>query len=103
YGMAETTFAVTQTPPNVEAPWIDADRQSLGARRFVPARSDQPSRRCVSSGIPIDGCEVRIVDERREDVRDGEVGEIVVRSVSMFDGYRNNHQQKAEFLEMGGY
>jgi fatty-acyl-CoA synthase len=103
YAMAETTFAVTQTPPNTEAPWIDADRQTLGEGKFVPARANQPSRRCVSSGAPIDGCDVRIVDERRDDLSDGQVGEIVVRSVSMFTGYRNNPEQTAKVLENGWY
>jgi fatty-acyl-CoA synthase len=103
YAMAETTFAVTQTSPNGEAPSIDADRQSLGEGKFVPARANQPSRRCVSSGAPIDGCDVRIVDERRVDLPDGQVGEIVVRSVSMFGGYRNNSDQTAKVLENGWY
>jgi fatty-acyl-CoA synthase len=103
YAMAETTFAVTQTLPGSEAPWIDADRQSLGEGNFIPAPPNQPSRRCVSSGQPIDGCDVRIVDDRRADLPDGHVGEIAVRSLSMFDGYRNNPQQTAKVLENGWY
>jgi acyl-CoA synthetase (AMP-forming)/AMP-acid ligase II len=103
YAMAETTFAVTQTPPGSEAPWIDADRQVLRQGRFILAQADTPPRRCVSSGAPIDGCDVRIVDERRAELPDGQVGEIVVRSVSIFDGYSNNPEQTAKVLEKGWY
>ena len=103
YAMAETTFAVTQTAPGEEAPVLDADRDALSKGRFGPPVDGQPRRVCVSSGIPIDGCEVRIVDEQRRDLPDGRIGEIAIRSVSMFDGYRNNLEQTARVLDQGWY
>ena len=41
---------------------------------------------------------MRVVDEKGADLPDGRVGEIVIHSVSMFDGYRNNPQKTAQVL-----
>ena len=103
YAMAETTFAVTQSTPGKAAPTLDADRTALAAGRYEPATPGRPARRCVSSGVPIDGCQVKIVDEARRDVGDGIIGEIAIRSVSMFNGYRNNPEQTAAVLQDGFY
>jgi acyl-CoA synthetase (AMP-forming)/AMP-acid ligase II len=103
YAMAETTYAVTQTTVGIEAPWLDADRAALAAGRCQAAAPGAPARRCVSSGSPIDGCAVRIVDENRRDLPDGIIGEVAIRSVSMFDGYRNNPEQTAQVLADGWY
>ncbi|WP_238365101.1 benzoate-CoA ligase family protein [Mesobacterium pallidum] len=46
---------------------------------------------CVygTSGLPVPGYEVRLVDEHDEDVGEGEVGELLVRGPSAADGYWN--------------
>lgn len=98
YAMAESTFAVTQTPPNVTPSCLSVDRSDL-ARGHVRVTADGVNTRiCVSSGKIIRGCQVRIVDEKRNDVEDGNVGEIAIQSVSMFDGYRNYPEKTAEAL-----
>jgi acyl-CoA synthetase (AMP-forming)/AMP-acid ligase II len=51
----------------------------------------------------IDGCQARIVDADRKDIEPGLVGEIAVKSVSMFDGYRNYPEKTAEVVENGWY
>src|SRR5260370_10107924 len=61
------------------------------------------ARICVSSGKIISGCQVRIVDDKRRDVEEGNVGEIAVRSISMFDGYRYYPEKTAEVLSDGWY
>lgn len=71
YAMAETTFAVTQTVPGA-----------------APPVETVTGRRCVSSGRAIDGCDIRIVDDGGHEVQEGQVGELTVRSSSMFSGYR---------------
>lgn len=88
YAMAETTFAVTQTPPGRAARVLAASRHR---------------RACVSSGAPISGCEVRILDEGFAPLPEGEIGEIAVRSVSLFDGYRNLPEKTAEVMRNGWY
>ena len=103
YAMAETTFAVTQTPPDAEPVTIAVDRNSLARGQVVPATDPATARVCVSSGGVISGCKVRIVDESDREVDEGTVGEIAIKSVSMFEGYRNYPEKTAEVLRDGWY
>jgi acyl-CoA synthetase (AMP-forming)/AMP-acid ligase II len=102
--MAETTFAATQTPPGVEARRIRVDRGELASGSVVVSeRDDEQSRECVSSGTPISGCALRIVGEDGHDLSPGRVGEVAVRSESLFEGYRNNPDQTRAVLRDGWY
>jgi hypothetical protein len=60
-----------------------ADRFELAKGRALPANHGE-ARICVSSGRPIDGCDIKIVTEGRLEVPDGTVGELAVTSVSLF-------------------
>jgi len=103
YAMAETTFAATQTPPGGEARRLRVDRESIARGRVVVKEVGESTRVCVSSGIPIPGCELRAVASSGETLPEDSVGEIVIRSVSLFDGYRNNPEKTAEVLRDGWY
>jgi fatty-acyl-CoA synthase len=103
YAMAETTFAVTQTPTGLAPTVVAVDRNSLARGKVEPVADGVPARICVSSGKPIKGCEVRIVDENRFDVAPGSVGEIAITSATMFSGYRNYPEKTAEVLCDGWY
>ncbi len=103
YAMAETTFAVTQTAPGREARAVTVDRAELKRGNVVPVSDASGGRRSVSSGAVIPGCDVRIVDEDRRDLPAGRVGEIAIRSVSLFDGYRNYPEKTAEVMRDGWY
>ncbi|OGQ00295.1 MAG: hypothetical protein A2Z40_03560 [Deltaproteobacteria bacterium RBG_19FT_COMBO_60_16] len=105
YAMAETTFAATQTEPGRAARVLLADREALTRGNFaahVPG-SARSAKACVSSGAPISGCSLKVVDEGGEELPDGRVGEIAIRSVSMFDGYRNQPDKTAEVLKGDWY
>jgi acyl-CoA synthetase (AMP-forming)/AMP-acid ligase II len=105
YAMAETTFAATQTEPGRSARVVPVSREALGAGRFdpVPEGSRSEAKHCVSSGDAIGGCELKVVDEAGNDLPEGRVGEIAIRSVSLFDGYRNQPEKTAEVLREGWY
>jgi fatty-acyl-CoA synthase len=103
YAMAETTFAVTQTRPIHRAHEIVLDREALARGRVEPALAGRLARRCVSSGTVIEGCEVEIVSEGGAPADPGQVGEILVRSRSLFDGYRNQPEKTAAVLARGRY
>jgi acyl-CoA synthetase (AMP-forming)/AMP-acid ligase II len=103
YAMAETTFAVTQTPIGLAPSALAVDRASLARGKVEPVTDGVPARICVSSGKPIDGCNVRIVDENRLDVGPRTVGEIAIASATMFSGYRNYPEKTAEVLCDGWY
>jgi len=103
YAMAETTFAVTQTPPNSRPALLAVDRLELAKGNITIAQDGAPARICVSSGRTVPGCQLKIVDENRRPLAAGKIGEIAVRSVSMFDGYRNYPEKTAEVLSDGWY
>jgi acyl-CoA synthetase (AMP-forming)/AMP-acid ligase II len=101
--MAETTFAATQTAPGREARCLEVDRESLASGMVGEPVDGRPSRTCVSSGAPISHCEIRIVDEAGSDLPAGHVGEIAIRSDTMFDGYRNAPEETSKVLRDGWY
>jgi len=103
YAMAETTFAVTQSIPGKESAVLEASREDLARGRFAVPAPGQKWIACVSSGRPISGCEVLIVDDGCEPLPEGYVGEVMIRSVSMFDGYRNNPEETSKVIKDGWY
>ncbi len=98
YAMAETTFATTQTPPGTPPSLLAVDRIALAQGKVKIAQDAKQAKICVSSGKTIAGCEVRIVDENRRVLGERTIGEIAIRSYSMFDGYRNYPEKTAEVL-----
>jgi acyl-CoA synthetase (AMP-forming)/AMP-acid ligase II len=106
YAMAEATFAVTQSsldgrsrPPTI---WADRDvfRQE---RRIARREPDDPAALpLTSSGRCLPGAAVRIAGEDGGDLPEGRVGEILVRSPSLFEGYWNRPDLTARAL-VGGW
>jgi len=103
YAMAETTFATTQTPPGTPPALLALDRIALAQEKVKIAQDAGRAKICVSSGKTIAGCQVRIVDENRQEVGERTIGEIAIKSRSMFDGYRNYLEKTREVLCDGWY
>ena len=103
YGMAEVTFLATQTPAGEKLKSLTVNRQKLKQGIVELVTNGDNSRVCCSSGKIIDGCEIKIIDEEGNELEEGFVGEIVVKSVSMFDGYRNYPEKTAAVLKDGWY
>jgi acyl-CoA synthetase (AMP-forming)/AMP-acid ligase II len=85
--MAEATFAVTQT--ELEKPvrrYTVSLNKLLQEHRAVSAGADELSISLLSNGRPLGGAEVKISNEN-SDLKDGEVGEIFIRSTSLFREY----------------
>jgi long-chain acyl-CoA synthetase len=84
YGLTETTGVVT---------WLNAEDHDPGGPRAHLLRS---------AGRPIDGVELRIVDQDTgEDLSEGEVGEIWVRTVQNLKCYWKNPEATAEVFPEG--
>lgn len=87
YAMAETVFAVTQTPIGQPV-----------------RRATQPdTAQFLSSGRPLPGTIVRILDEAGRDVPEGTLGEILISCETMFAGYHNLPELSAQRLQNGWY
>jgi acyl-CoA synthetase (AMP-forming)/AMP-acid ligase II len=107
YAMAETVFAVTQSPPDVPSGpvrvWVDSEifRRERAA---VAVESSSPRAACyVSSGKCLPGTKVRIVSETGEDLSAGGVGEILIQSDAMLSAYYNRPDITAQALRDGWY
>jgi acyl-CoA synthetase (AMP-forming)/AMP-acid ligase II len=101
--MAETTFAITQTTAGRRASELHVDRDALSRGQIATTLPGASARACVSSGQPIRGCEIKVVDPQGSSVADGRIGEIWIRSESMFDGYRNAPKETASAFQDGWY
>lgn len=105
YAMAENVFAVTQSavgsvPTHV---WISG-QQLAHEHLAVPAASEsEGSLRLVSSGRCLPGNRVRIVSADGDELPDGRVGEILIQSDSLFNGYYNQPELTATALRDGWY
>ena len=91
--MAETTFAVTQTEPGHEAATLTIDQNVLLKKNVQSPQNSRSERSYVSSGKPISGCSLNIIDENDVKLSDDQVGRIVIKSVSLFQEYRNNPEK----------
>ncbi len=105
YAMAETTFAVTQTTPGETAKVLCVDKIKLanGQISVLDKSFYSNGRYCVSSGSPIEGCRIKIVSPGGDELPDLFSGEIIISSVSLFDGYKNNPEKSNEVLKDGWF
>jgi len=107
YAMAENVFAVTQSDINQLAGptriWAEGQR-FRSAHLIVPVAEGTPGALSfTSSGRLLPGNEVRIASESGELLLPGHVGEILVRSDSLFTGYYNRPDLTAEAIVDGWY
>jgi 1-acyl-sn-glycerol-3-phosphate acyltransferase len=92
YGLAESSLAVAFTPPE-RPPRIDAVGREPFQRdgRADPAADDEADPlRFVSSGLPLPGHEVRIVDQGGEELPERREGRLEFRGPSATSGYFRN-------------
>jgi fatty-acyl-CoA synthase len=107
YAMAETVFAVTQSgwngQPGPIRVWVDAGvlrKNHLAAR----AEPNAPGAICfASSGSCVPGTQIYIFSESGDRLPSGNVGEIVIHSDAMLDGYYNRPDLTAKALRDGLY
>jgi len=105
YAMAENTFAVTQSEIGLGVRHIWIDRSKLHQEHLaVPiGEHSTGSLGLVSSGRCLPGNRVRIVSSNGTDLPDGSVGEILIQSDSLFEGYYNRPDLTAVAIRDGWY
>ncbi len=96
YAMAEATFAITSSRPGEAPKTIQVDPSQLS-----PGSMIRPGpMTLVSSGGPIGGTAVRVVDDEGQSVPDGVVGLLRVSSPTLASGYlANSEATRAAFAE----
>jgi acyl-CoA synthetase (AMP-forming)/AMP-acid ligase II len=86
YAMAESVFAVTQTPLGAVPTVVDRQSVVRSHTRYSPLAFDLIDDIFVSSGRPIDGMRVRVANAGVSSPA-GECGEIQISSDCLFSGY----------------
>ncbi len=69
----------------------------------VTTEDDPPEAPAYSSGRPVPGMEVKITDDDRNELPDGEEGEITVRGATLLKGYYNRPEQTAQAFDDDGW
>lgn len=103
YAMAENVFAVTQS--NSSPSTIRADTRAFRSEhliRQVPADT-APVTTFTSSGTLLEGQSVRIVNDTGSPLAEGHVGEILIQSDCLFDGYYNRPDLTCAAMVDGWY
>jgi 1-acyl-sn-glycerol-3-phosphate acyltransferase len=103
YGLAESSLAVTAPPPG-RGPLVDRiERETFESTgRAVPAAADDESAIAfVSSGSPLAGHEVRIVNDKDEEAPERTEGFLWFRGPSATAGYYRNAEATESLLPCG--
>ncbi|HUN22977.1 MAG TPA: beta-ketoacyl synthase N-terminal-like domain-containing protein, partial [Anaerolineales bacterium] len=99
YGMAETTLIATGYEGAQTLRTLKVERTALAGNRITQASADVPSEQIqelVSSGTPCVGMDLRIVDPHtRQELADGNIGEIWIAGGSVAQGYWKNESATA--------
>jgi acyl-CoA synthetase (AMP-forming)/AMP-acid ligase II len=107
YAMAETVFAATQSPcDGIGGPrCIFIDKNALRQRqRAVVVPSGKPGATSVmSSGRCLPGVEIRVIGPTGATLQEGCVGELLIHSEAMLDGYYNRPDLTKKALRGGWY
>jgi acyl-CoA synthetase (AMP-forming)/AMP-acid ligase II len=107
YAMAENVFAATQSDPRQpEGPTrIWADHKPFRSEHMVvKADEGAPDAICfISSGRLLQNAELQILSDTGQTLAQGQVGEILLRSDCLFEGYCNRPDLTAAALVDGWY
>lgn len=101
YAMAETTFAVTQSPPSTAPARETVDPLALA--RFNKAVPTSEGRELLSSGRALPETLIDIRNPDGESLPERTVGEIFVSSPCLFSGYFANESETEKVLRDGIY
>lgn len=104
YGLAESTVALTIPPPD-RLPLRDyVDRREFEKRgRAVPARADASALCFFSAGHPVEGQQIRILDELGREAPERTVGRVLFRGVSSCAAYYRNPEETAAINRGDGW
>jgi acyl-CoA synthetase (AMP-forming)/AMP-acid ligase II len=79
------------------------ERYGMTETLFTLSNPCEGERRPGSVGLPVPGCEVRVVDDAGRDVGPGETGELLVRSNGLMTRYRNRPEETAAAFRDGWF
>lgn len=106
YGLAESTLAVTFTPPGEGMAYDRVEQSSLEqlGRKVVPVGADAPNaRNVVACGRVLAEHGIEIRDETSRAMPERHIGAVFVKGASLMDGYYQNEDATRECLTRDGW
>ena len=104
YAMAENVFAVSQSELGKPPGQVSADGQQFrSAHRIVPVPESASAVSFTSSGRLLPEQKIRIRSDSGDELGEGFVGEILIQSDCLFDGYFSRPDLTAQAMEEGWY
>ena len=105
YGMAENTLAVSFSTVGERSPvdWVNAKEMKISGKAIPALPQEKGSKANVSSGVPLEGVEVTIIDDNGSRLPERRIGEIVIRSNFLFRGYHKQQDLTDEVMVDGWY
>ena len=104
YAMAENVFAVTQGGINEPVIVDEIDRDGLQLDKVAKEpMSGKATIKLLSAGSPIQGVQVKIVDDSGNKLSDRKIGEITLKSNCMLSGYYNRPEITQKAFQNGWY
>jgi len=103
YAMAENSFAVTGAGGAVEKGrtiQVSATEYSNGK---IELAKNGKVLSLISCGVPIQGCEVKVVGKHRQTLLEGKIGEIALRSPFMLKEYVNDPKATQTAIDEDGW
>jgi acyl-CoA synthetase (AMP-forming)/AMP-acid ligase II len=105
YGLAEACLAVAFPEPGTDYRWIRLNRHKLGLGSSIELNPvdarDVIELMCVGRSLP--NMEVRMADDARAPVPQGQVGHILIRGPSVTQGYFGDPEATALALDAEGW
>jgi acyl carrier protein len=101
YGLAESTVGLA-IPPLYREFLVDyVDRKAFEEERRAVAVDDKSALSFVACGVPIEGHDIRIVDEQGKPLPERHVGTLQFRGPSSMQGYYNNPEATKAIIHDG--
>ncbi|WP_100642137.1 non-ribosomal peptide synthetase [Alteromonas facilis] len=98
FGLAEHTYAATQTPFKRGLSCVSLDKKALDNNSVIRVVPDKPdSVQVISCGVPLPGVDVKIKADEGHDV-----GDILINSNFRFDGYSKCSQSES-YIDQDGW
>lgn len=106
YAMAENVFAVTHSVQNGRFPqpiWVDGERLSREQVAYQVGVDDKTAVSFLHSGSCLPGNAIRVVNQQNQETAEGQIGEILIQSDTLFQGYYNRPDLTAAACVDGWY
>jgi fatty-acyl-CoA synthase len=105
YGMAENVMGISVTPPGggINVDWVSTEALHTKNRAIPVEAGSADARPVAGCGYPYRGIDLAIVNEKYEHLPEREVGEIAVRSNTLFTGYYLDQEGAASVFRDGWF